>query len=245
MNTTIQLLKSHRSIRKFKAKPVDAESIRAIIEAAQCAATSNHVQAYTVIRVTDKNVREKIAELSGPQPWVALAPLFMVFCADLNRLEKACEMHGRKMARGLAEQFVVATVDTALMAQNAMIAAESLGLGGVFIGGIRNDPQKVCDLLHIPPKAYPVFGMCLGYPDQDPPVKPRMPIEIVYKRDRYDANDLDRLLQIYDRKMNAYYKSRNTNLKNETWSRQMAEFMQKKIRPHMRAFLQSRGFFTH
>jgi len=243
MNPTIELLKSHRSIRKFKDTPVGDQTLKTILEAAQCAATSNHVQAYTVIRVNDEKIRREIARLSGPQTWVEQAPLFLVFCADLNRLEKACSRHTKKMAQGFAEQFVVATVDTALLAQNTMVAAESLGLGGVYIGGIRNDPQKVCGLLQIPEKAYPVFGMCLGYPDHDPPVKPRLPVEAILKTDRYDRENENSCLQAYDRVTNTYYQTRDSNLKDQTWTGQMAEFMSKKIRPHMKSFLKNRGFF--
>ena len=243
MNPTIELLKSHRSIRKFKDMPVDDQIAGIIMETAQCAATSNHVQAYTVIRVIDKKVRREIAELSGPQAWVEQAPLFLVFCADLTRLETACSMHAKELAKGLAEQFVVATVDTALLAQNAMITAESLGLGGVYIGGIRNDPRKICDLLHIPEKAYPVFGMCLGYPDHAPPVKPRLPVEAIFKTDQYDRKDEDGYLQAYDRITNTYYKTRDSNLKDQTWTGQIADFMSQKIRPHMKSFLQKQGFF--
>lgn len=243
LNSTIELLTSHRSIRKFKKTEVSDELVRIIIKTAQCAATSSHVQAYTVIQVNDPTIRREIAELSGPQEWVELAPVFLVFCADLNRLEKACSMHAKKMARGFAEQFVVATVDTALLAQNAMIAAESLGLGGVYIGGIRNNPRKVCDLLHIPDKAFPVFGMCLGYPDHAPPVKPRLPLAAIFKTDRYTRENEDRLLEAYDHVANTYYQTRDSNLKDQTWTRQIADFMSRKIRPHMKSFLQRQGFF--
>ncbi len=162
MNQVIDLLKNHRSIRKFKPAPVTDVQVRNIIEAAGAASTSNFIQAYSIIRVSDKNVRSQIAELTGPQPWVAACPLFLVCCADLKRSEEACLFEQKTMAAGYSEQFIVATVDVALAAQNAMIAAESLGLGGVFIGGIRNNPEKVCQLLKIPNHVYPVFGMCLG-----------------------------------------------------------------------------------
>ena len=244
MNPTIELLKSHRSIRKFKKRKVDDELVRIIMETAQCAATSSHVQAYTVIRVTDPEVRREIADLSGPQAWVEQAPVFLVFCADLTRLEKACSMHAKEMAQGFAEQFVVATVDTALLAQTAMVTAESLGLGGVFIGGIRNDPRKICKLLHIPEKAFPVFGMCLGYPDHAPPPKPRLPLEAIFKNDRYDRKNEDGILKAYDRITNTYYQTRDSNLKDQTWSGQISDFMSRKIRPHMKSFLQKQGFFT-
>jgi nitroreductase len=86
MTPTIDLLKSHRSIRKFTDREVDDATLELIIAAAQCAATSHFVQAYTVIRVKDQEKREAIAQLAGPQVWVARAPVFLVFCADLNRL---------------------------------------------------------------------------------------------------------------------------------------------------------------
>ena len=176
MNATLDLMKAHRSIRKFTDRDVDQETLNAIVGAAQCAATSHFVQAYTVIRVRDRSKRKAIAQLAGPQVWVETAPVFLVFCADLNRLESACRLHDAEMEKGWAEQFVTATVDTALLAQNVLLAAESEGLGGVFIGGIRNDPQTVCDLLDIPEQAWPVFGMCLGWPAHNPPRKPRLPV---------------------------------------------------------------------
>lgn len=150
MNQTLELMKAHRSIRKFMDREVDEETLNAIVGAAQCAPTSHFVQAYTVIRVRDRRKRQAIAQLAGPQVWVAQAPVFLVFCADFNRLEVAGSMHDTAVEKGWAEQFVTATVDAALLAQNVILAAESLGLGGVFIGGIRNDPQTVCDLLEIP-----------------------------------------------------------------------------------------------
>ncbi len=243
MTPTIDLIRAHRSIRKFSDRAVDDAVLAEIIAAAQCAATSHFVQSCTVIRVEDPEKRRPIAQLAGPQAWVARAPVFLVFCADLNRLETACRMHGTAMQKGWAEQFVTATVDAALMAQNVLLAAESMGMGGVFIGGIRNDPQTVCDLLEIPDQAYPVFGMCLGWPAHDPPPKPRLPVEAVFFTDRYpDAHDAERFRD-YDRTINHYYLHRNSNLRDETWTRQMADFMSRIIRPHMKAFLEKRGFF--
>jgi FMN reductase (NADPH) len=242
MNKTIETMRAHRSIRKFKDKAISDEMLETILTSAQCAATSNFIQAYTIIRVEDRQNREAIARLSGDQQWVIDAPVFLVFLADLNRLEAACQKHAKEMTNGYMEQFIVATVDTALIAQNTLLAAESLGLGGVFIGGIRNNPKKICDLLNIPEKAYPVFGMCLGYPDDLPPVKPRLPLEGFFRKDTYQADGGDAVLEAYDETTSKYYLSRDSNLKDETWSAQMAGFMSKVIRPHMKAFIESKGF---
>ncbi len=243
MKPTIETMRAHRSIRKFKDIPVNGDVLKSILSAAQCAATSNHVQAYTIIQVSHPDMRQTMARICGDQAWIVRAPVFLVFCADLNRLQTACERHGKEMARGYAEQFIVATVDTALIGQNTLLAAESLGLGGVFIGAVRNDPQAICELLEIPDQAYPVFGMCLGYPDDDPPTKPRLPLEAVLKQETYSSEGTDSHLEAYDSTMRQYYLSRDSNLKDETWSHQMAEFMSKVIRPHMREFLNDRGFF--
>jgi len=242
MNQVVDVMQRHRSIRKFKETVVDEKLVRSILQAAQCASTSNFVQACTVIRVNDSDKRAQIAELAGPQPWVLQCPLFLVFCADLKRARQACGMHGVKMVQGYTEQFIVATVDTALMAQNTMLAAESLGLGGVYIGGIRNDPQKVCNLLDIPDLVYPVFGMCLGYPDDDPQPKPRLPLDVVLKVDRYTNDTDDTQLAAYDQTCCQYYAGRDCASRDDNWTRQISQMMSRPLRPHMLAFLEKKGF---
>lgn len=248
-NSVIGQLLAHRSIRRFSDRPVEDATLESLVAAAQCAATSHHVQAYAIIQVEDRANRAAIAHLSGPQAWVEQAPVFLVFCADLTRLVRAAEAHGTTAGTGWAEQFIVATVDTALVAQNLMTAAESQGLGGVFIGGIRNDPDQVATLLRIPDLAYPVFGMCLGYPDQDPPPKPRLPLSLVLRKDSFQGAGPEShrtdgaYLKDYDQTLAAYYKSRDTNLKTTTWTEQMTRFMAQQTRPHMKAFLEKRGFF--
>lgn len=242
MNQVIEVMKEHRSIRKFEEKPVEERLVRTIIEVAQHASTSNFVQAYTVIHVKDRDKRAQIAQLAGPQPWVEQCPLFLVFCADLKRHEKACAMCGMEMVKGYTEQFIIATVDAALVAQNTLLAAESLGLGGVYIGGIRNDPQKVCDLLEIPDLVYPVFGMCLGYPAEDPQPKPRLPLDTVLKVDRYSGAVDEAQLSSYDQVCCAYYNQRDCANRDDNWTQQISRLMCKEMRPHMRSFLESKGF---
>ena len=240
MNPVIELLKNHRSIRKFTQKPISDEMVAAIIEAAGWASTSNFIQAYSVIRVSREQTRKQIAQLAGPQSWVETSPLFLIFCADLKRAENACFHENKKMVPGFTEQFIIATVDASLAAQNAMIAAESLGLGGVFIGGIRNDPEKVCALLKIPEHVYPVFGMCLGYPDEKPEQKPRLPVDVVLKEETYQEDAAE--LATYNDICEAYYQNRSSGSRDDTWTLQISQMMSRPARPHMKAFLEKRGF---
>lgn len=240
MNPVIELLKNHRSIRQFTSEPVSIEKLHAIIEAAGSASTSNFIQAYSVINVTNKNTRQQIASLAGGQKWVEESPVFLVFCADLKRAQSACEFEKVSMLPGYTEQFLVSSVDVSLAAQNAMIAAESLGLGGVFIGGIRNNPQAVCDLLNIPKQVYPIFGMCLGYPAAQPEQKPRLPVDVILMQDSYQADS--QYLQSYNETCHAYYQRRSASARSETWTHQIAAMVSKPTREHMKDFLEQQGF---
>ncbi|KGE78880.1 oxygen-insensitive NADPH nitroreductase [Halomonas sp. ND22Bw] len=240
MNPTIELLKSHRSVRKFTDRKIPHELLRELVSAGQAAASSNHVQAYSVIHVTTPAKREQIAELAGGQGYVASASDFLVFCADMKRPTEASERTGANVVRGMTEQLLVASVDTALMAQNVAVAAESEGLGICYIGGIRNNPQAVSELLELPDHVYPVFGMCIGYPAHDPDVKPRLPVEAILKEDRYtdDREQVD----AYDDEMQRYYGERTGGTKDTNWSKSLGPLFDTKLRPHMRDFLVKRGF---
>ena len=237
-----RLLRSHRSIRKFVDEPLDDQVVADIVQSGLCAATSSNLQATTVIRVRNEATRRRIAEVAGGQQHIVTAGAFLVWCADLNRTRRACEMGGGSMTSGMTEQFIIATVDVALAAQNAVVAAEAQGLGICYIGAVRNDPQVVADLLELPDDVYPVFGLCLGRPAQDPEVKPRLPIEIELKDDTYDEEGEAELIKGYDDVMRDYYRTRTGGTKDSAWTEEMARLVDGERRPHMRQFLADRGF---
>lgn len=133
MTPTIELICGHRSIRHFTDEPISEAQREAIINSARATSSSSFLQCSSIIRITDKALREELVTLTGGQKHVAQAAEFWVFCADFNRHLQICP----DAQLGLAEQLLLGVVDTAMMAQNALIAAESLGLGGVYIGGLR------------------------------------------------------------------------------------------------------------
>ncbi|MBU3159662.1 oxygen-insensitive NADPH nitroreductase [Clostridium frigoris] len=242
MNETINLLKNHKSIRKYKARPIETEKLKTIIECAQCASTSSFIQAYTIINVVDMDNRKNIAHLAGDQSYVEQCPLFLVFCADLSRSKTLCEINDKTMAEINTETFILATADASLAAQNALIAAESLGLGGVYIGGIRNNPSEICKILNIPSAVYPVFGMCIGYPDDNPDKKERLPMDVVFKTDVYNIDGDASLIKKYDSHITDYYEKRTKGKRVDTWTNQVSSLMSKPQRPHMKDFLDKQGF---
>ena len=242
MNTVIQQLMRHRSIREFNHRPIAEPLLQDILRAGQAAASSSFLQGVTIIRITRPDFRQRLAKIAGNQKYVISAPEFLVFCADLRRSSDCCAMNGAEAIEGFTEQFIIATVDVALLAQNVVVAAESEGLGICYIGALRNDPQTVTELLELPRLVYPVFGLCLGYPAQDPKVKPRLPLSIVLKNDRYSQNSDAERISEYDESMREYYRTRGSNHKSTSWSEQMSTLLGKESRPHMREFLRGQGF---
>lgn len=242
MNEVMKLMQSHNSVRSYTGESIDETMLEEIIACGQAAASSSFIQAYSIIRVTDQDKRRLIAEASGEQSWIIDAAEFLVLCADLQRVNYASQKSGQGELQGYTEHFLAATVDTALMAQNMMLAAESCGLGCVFIGGIRNDPQVTVDALQLPEHVYPAFGFCLGWPAQRNAVKPRMPVSSVLHQNTYDLEAVSSQVDEYDSLMAEYYGSRNSNAKSSDWSAPTTRAIQGKRREHMLAFLQARGF---
>ncbi|MDG2420945.1 MAG: oxygen-insensitive NADPH nitroreductase [Gammaproteobacteria bacterium] len=242
MNSVIELLKSHRSIRKFTDKVIEQELLEDLFVAGQAAATSSFLQGTTIVRISNKDTREKLAELAGNQPYVKTAAEFMIFCADLKRAGNYCEAYEKPFEGDFTEHFIIATVDVALMAQSLVTAAESVGLGICYIGGIRNNPVEVSKLLELPRGVYPVFGLCLGYPDQEPEIKPRLPISVIVKEETYnEEGDVDNI-EKYDERIREYYRSRTGGGHGISWTEQVATLLSEKSRPHMKKYLEGQGF---
>lgn len=194
-------MRGHRSIRQYKPDRLPAGMVQAIISSAQMASTSSFLQFYSVVAVEDEGRKDRLAELCGNQEHIRQCPIFLVFCADVHRLQRVCEREGTRIQTRHVESFLIATVDAALLAQNVALAAESLGLGIVFIGGVRSRPAKVIAELELPDLVFPITGMCLGYPAVDPPRKPRLPLPAVLHWERYQTEEIDIHLDAYDERI--------------------------------------------
>ena len=251
MSSIIDLLTSHRSIRRFKDQSLDEGVLELLIKAGQSASTSSYIQATSVIRVSDETLRNKFVELTGGQPYVGSCAEFLVFCADFNRnyqrvtkeLEADDQIANLEIDYGWTEQFISATVDVALFAQNVVIAAESKGLGCCYIGGVRNDLEQVTQLLKLPNRVYPVFGLCIGVPDQDPGPKPRLPVASVLHENQYQLSEVGhQLIDDYDAHVEDYYTKRTKGRLIQTWSQQMAKQARNETRTYMKEYLIKQGF---
>ncbi|MEH7246765.1 oxygen-insensitive NADPH nitroreductase [Neobacillus niacini] len=242
MNEVITTILNHRSVRHFKDEPLSDEQIKTIVASAQAASTSSFIQAYSIIGIKDVEKKRKLAEIAGTQEYVAHSGHLLVFCADLSRHELIGEIEQKDVIPSIesTEKFMVALIDAALAAQNAAIAAESMGLGICYIGGIRNKLEEVKELLKTPARVIPLFGLTIGYPEKINDKKPRLPLEHIYHEEEYeqDKEVYLRQLQEYDKEISSYYEERTAGKRKDRWTEQMAAMLEKQTRMYMKDFVQ-------
>lgn len=235
LSTTIETALAHRSIRKFTSQPIAEQTVQTLLDCARAASSSNHLQCVSIIRVTDKSLRTQLKHCASDQQYVEDAAEFWVFCIDFHRHHQILP----QAQTDYTEVLMIGCVDAGIMAQNVLLSAESIGLGGVYIGAIRNKIAEVGELLGLPQHVVPLVGLCLGYPDQDPPLKPRLPTTVLASENRYQTLE-PHLLQDYDRLVADYYWQRNQLDMN--WSRNVVKSLDKPVRPQVLAYLQQQGF---
>jgi nitroreductase len=244
----IEALLKHRSVRAYLPDAVSDDQLDAIIAAAQSAPSSSNLQAWSVVAVRDPASRARLAEIAGNQAHINEAPLHLVWIADLARLEKLTRLTQRPCAAlDYLEMFLVAALDATLAAQNAAVAAESLGLGTVYIGALRNRPEEVAELLGLPPKTVAIFGLCVGKPDPARPasIKPRPPQPMVLHHERYSLEAQEPGIETYNAAMARFYEEQNMKV-HGTWavhsSKRVAGPEALNGRDHLAAALHERGF---
>lgn len=221
-NETLETLLSHRSVRSFTPDPVPDGTLELIVAAAQSAPTSSNLQPWSVIAVSDPERKARLAALAGHQQHIVDAPLFLLWLIDLRRLEDIGAAEGQPAgALAYLESFLLGSVDTSLAAQNAVVALESLGLGAVYIGGIRNRPLDVAREVGLPPQVFALFGLAIGHPDPARPasVKPRLPQEAVLFRETYGGHA--QAIATYNGHLRAF--QRDEGLPERDWSAIVAQ----------------------
>jgi len=209
-NETLAVMLAHRSVRAFTDRALPEGTLETLVSAAQSAATSSNMQTWSVIAVTDPARRAKCAAWAGHQKHVEEAPPLLIFLADLSRAERIGAQAGRDMAAlPYTETAMVAMIDAAIAAQNATLAAESLGLATCYLGALRNNPQEVAAEFALPPQCFAVFGLCIGWPDQarPAPLRPRLPQDAVLHRERYDISAEAACIADYETRFTAHQRA--------------------------------------
>lgn len=217
MTETIKLMKAHKSVRRFKEQALPQEDLTEILTAAQMASSWKNFQSYSVIVVRSQEKKDALYELV-PQEAIRQSAVFLLFVGDLNRAEKGARLHTDTFQPQGVESLLISSVDAALADQNALLAAESLGYGGVIIGLVRYKSEEVAELFNLPDYTYPVFGMALGVPNEEHEVKPRLPLNQVVFEEEYQEQSTE-AIKAYDRVQADYAGARATT----SWSQRLAE----------------------
>jgi nitroreductase/FMN reductase [NAD(P)H] len=200
---TVAQILSHRTHRRYKPDPVPDEVLEVALAAALSAPSKSDLQQVGVLLVRDRSKQATIGSWIPDMPWIATAPLFMVFCGDHRRMRRIAEMRGHPFPNDTLDMFMNAAVDAGLVMQSFITAAEALGLGCCPISVVRNHVEKLGALLELPPAVFPVAGLCAGYPSQPGWISMRLPPSITVHTDRYDDRDLPEKLADYDRRREA------------------------------------------
>jgi FMN reductase [NAD(P)H] len=228
MNPVLESLFKHKSIRKYKNQPLEDEKLQLIIKAAQAAPTWCNGEQVSIIAVKDQALKDKMRDLAWGQPYISSCSVFLVFCADFYRISIAFEKAGKtkedfeKYIKNV-DTLIVGSHDVGIALQNATVAAESLGLGTVDIGAIRGKSLEVTKELNLPKYVIPLVGLCVGYPDDDPGLKPRMPMSGVCFDNKYDTEKAKAGIEEYDVIYQKYLSERDTNARDSNWSKSISK----------------------
>ena len=201
INTTLKTLLQHRSIRKFTAQDIDEQTLDLILRAACNGSTMGNMQLYSIIITKEKEKMQEMAPLHFNQPIATNAPVILTFVADFNRFNKYCEYRDAETdVYSNLQSYHWAVIDAIIAAQNACVAAESLGLGLCWLGTITYNADKFIKILKLPQHTVPVACIAIGYPDENPELTDKLPLEALVHYETYNDYNQESIDWLYAEK---------------------------------------------
>lgn len=223
-NSQVAQMLSHRSVRTFLNEPLPDGALETMVAAAQSASSSSNLHQWSVVAVSDEHLKQQVATTIAKTlttdriPWIEECAALLLWVADASRsAEITRDQGGDPQVLGYLDAFLMAAIDTALAAQNASVAAESIGLGVVFLGVMRNAAKEIAELIRLPPHSFVAFGMAVGRPDPTRPnhIRPRPVQEVVLHRDGYHRNRYRNHIESYEEAFRAFREK--SNMRKATW----------------------------
>lgn len=239
----------HCSHRSFTSDPIAPGLLRLLCACALSAPAKSDLQQADIVHVADAEKRRQIEVLIPSMPWIAEAPVFLVFCGNSRRIREICRLREKPFANDHLDAFFNAAVDTALVLMNFIRAAEAAGLVCCPISVIRNHAEQVSRLLRLPDRVFPVAGLCVGYPARERRIVPRLPLELTLHTDEYNDDGLAGHLDEYDRRRHAVLPFRQQRYADDYgeagfygWSEDKARQVSRPERADFGAFIRSKRF---
>jgi nitroreductase len=196
----MQTLFEHRSIRKYKNIPVNAELLEKILLAGTRASNTGNMQVYSIIVTQEPEIRTKLWEVHFKQNMVLEAPVHLTFCADINRFNQWCQLNNAEPGYDNFLWFYNASIDAVLASQNVCIEAENNGLGICYLGTTTYMADKIIEILKLPKGVVPVTAITLGYPNEEPSLTDRLPLESVVHYEKYEDYYPEKITRLYSEK---------------------------------------------
>lgn len=201
MSFTIDTLLTHRTIRKYQSKKIEKEKIDLILRAACNGSTMGNMQLFSIIITEDEEMKRKAAPFHFNQPMATEAPLILTFCADFNRFNKYCQYRDAdNTAYNNIQSYHWAIIDALIAAQNACVAAESMGLGICWLGTITYNCHQFIEIFQLPKNVFPIASITFGYPAENPELTDKLPIEALIHSEIYHDYSKEEINQIYSEK---------------------------------------------
>lgn len=243
-NQTIELMKNRKSVRQFTGESVSEEVLQQIVEAAHCAPNSINAQQSSIIITRDKEKIAQIAEIAGGQPQIAGADIFITVAIDFNKTNEALKLNGKEQTvHKTMEGILVGAIDAGIMVEALAVAAESFGVGNTVIGGIRNNPQAMIDLLELPEYTFPIVGITLGYmKEKTAAVKPKMALNSFAHDEKYNTENVVTAVKEYDQVLEDFFST--LGLEMPINSASISNFYSKPYYPEVKPTLEKQGFDT-
>jgi nitroreductase/FMN reductase [NAD(P)H] len=239
----------HRSHRKYTSEPVDPGLLRLLLACALSAPSKSDLQQADIVHVADRGKVRAIADLIPDMPWIADAPVFLVFCGNNRRIRQIGRWRAKPFVNDHLDHFMNAAVDAGIVLATFIRAAEAVGLGTCPISAVRNRPNEVNTLLGLPECVFPVAGLTLGYPRETGRITPRLPLDVTTHTDRFEESRVRENIDEYDRRRHAlmpYRRQRNSAGFGEAdfygWSEDKARQYGVPERTDFGAFIRSKGF---
>jgi len=239
-----------RVCRKYGREAVSEGLLETLLAAAQSAPAKSDLQQFSVL-VTDDEQKRRISDLIGSMPWIAEAPCFLVFCADMRRGQRIAEIRGHGHVNNTLDTFLNATVDASIAMMALVTAADFKGLGTCPISAVRAVIGEVTEILALPEGVFPVAGLTLGYPAEDGKFSLRLPPSVVVHHGRYDDSNLEAELRAYDVRRNRVqpvpvekqmHKDDFGVSADYGWTENAARRLAKRERANFGAFIRGHGF---
>ncbi len=193
-------MSEHRSHRRYTQDPVAPNLLRVLMACALSAPSKSDLQQADIVHVADRAKVQTIAGWIPDMPWIAEAPVFLIFCGNHRRIHQIAEWRGIPFVNDHLDHFMNAAVDAGIVMTTFIHAAEAVGLGACPISAVRNKPREVSALLGLPERVFPVAGLTLGYPREEGRITPRLPLEVTVHTDHFDESRVREHVEAYDRR---------------------------------------------